>query len=436
MEINSIILAAGKGTRMKSAKPKVVQTILAVEMINLVLKNLSAIGIKNNNVVVGYEQQQVKDVISAKVNYINQEQQLGTGDAIICAKKKMQDLEGITLITCGDTPIVSSETYQKLIDYHLEHKNDLTLLTTKVAKANGYGRIIRNNVDDVLKIVEEKDATAKEKKIDEINTGIYCFDNQKLFKYIDLLDSDNAQQEYYLTDMINIFKQKKQHVGAYLSLDSEELIGVNDLVSLSKASKILQQRINYNHLINGVKIIDPDHTYIGIDVQIGSGTIIEPNNSIFGETIIGENSYLKMSNIITDSKIADNCEIGPMTHLRNGAKIANQCRIGNFVEIKNSTLAKNSKVAHLTYLGDARIGNNVNIGCGVITANYDGVNKHQTIIGNNVFVGSNCNLIAPIKLGDNAIIAAGSTVTDDVEADKFVIARKRQEVKTRRKNEK
>jgi bifunctional UDP-N-acetylglucosamine pyrophosphorylase/glucosamine-1-phosphate N-acetyltransferase len=450
MKINSIILSAGKGTRMQSELPKVVQKVAGYEMINMVLKTMFDAGIRDNCLVLGYKKEEVIKRIDQNFNYdfVVQEEQLGTGHAVLMAKEKLAKNGGITIIVCGDTPLIKVGTIQRLIKKHSNSRNNLTILTAEVDDPTGYGRIIRNDVNNVVGIVEEKEADRQTKLINEINTGIYCFDNDKLFEYIELLDNDNEQAEYYLTDLIKIFNENGERVSGYLTDDAQEIVGVNDLNALVYASTKLHERINYEHLKNGVNIIDPKNTYIGPCVFIGTGTVIEPNTKIMGNSIIGKNCHIGSNNNITDTVlshmvtikdgntisnaiIGSNSSVGPMAHLREDVKIGEECRIGNFVEIKKSKLGNKVAVAHLVYLGNATIGNNVNVGCGVITANYDGVNKYETIIGNDVFVGSNSNLIAPVNIEDGVMIAAGTTVTSDIDREKFVIGRVPQKIKDR-----
>ena len=433
MKINSIILSAGKGTRMKSEKPKVIQKILGYEMINLVLKHLNDANIENNILVLGYKREEIIKVIDGyKYDYVVQEEQLGTGHAVKICKDRLKNEDGITIITCGDTPLIRAETYKQLIQKHNKQKNKMTILTAIVENPTGYGRIIRNEVGLVSAIVEEKDASEKVKMINEINGGIYCFDNKTLFKYIDQIENNNAQNEYYLTDLVKIFNDNNEVVSTYVLKDNKEIVGVNDLNYLEKATTILKNRIFEELSSQGVVIMDRNNTYIGPKVKIGKETIIYPNNVIFGDVIIGEKNILKSGNNIFDSTIGNNNEIGPMTHIRNNSKICDNCRVGNFVEIKNSILDDNTKCAHLTYIGDSEIGKNVNVGCGVITANYDGKNKYKTKIGNNCFIGSNSTLIAPIEIKDNVFIAAGSTISlDEIDEKKLVIARAREVIKER-----
>lgn len=435
MEYYSIVLSAGKGTRMYSEKPKVIHELIDTPMISLVLEELSCAGVTKNNVVVGYKKEEVLNTIIQKfpeVSHVEQKEQLGTGHAVLQLKEKMKNKKGITIITCGDTPLVTSDIFKQLIENHIEQKNNITVLSTKVENPFGYGRIIRDKMNNVMKIVEEKDAQAEEKKINEINSGIYCVDNQLLFENIDKITNNNNQKEYYITDLISIFLSKNLKVGACITMDNESLIGINDLYTLEKATQIFKERINNKHLKNGVKIIDKNNTYIGKDVEIGVGTVIYPNNQLTGKIKIGKNNVLKSGNVIENVIIGDDNQIGPMAYLREETHIHSQNRVGCFVELKKTNFGEGSKVAHLTYLGDTEIGTNSNIGCGVITANYDGQKKAKTTIGNNVFLGSNVNLIAPVVINNNSFIAAGTTVDKNVEEDSFVIGRVRQTSKNKK----
>lgn len=434
MKINSIVLSAGKGTRMKSDKPKVIQPVLGYEMINHVLKALNEAGVTNNLLVVGYKKEEVLASIDSSFNfdYAVQDQQLGTGHAVLITKDKLAMEDGITIITSGDTPLVESETFTQLVEHLKTTDSDLVVLTTKYDNPTGYGRIIRSKDQLVERIVEQKDGNEQELLINEVNTGVYAFDNKKLFKYVEKLDNNNAQNEYYLTDLIALFKQGGERVDAYCIEDNTQVVGVNDLIALEEVNNILRNRINRNLMIEGVQIINSSTTIIGPNVKVGSGTIIYPGNTILGNSEIGSNTILLPNNTIEDSVVGNQTSVGPMSYLRNSTKVADNCRIGNFVELKNTQFGNGSKCAHLTYLGDSQVGENTNIGCGVITANYDGVNKFKTTIGNNAFIGSNVNLIAPVNIGDNAFIAAGTTVTTDIEDEKFVIDRQPVRIKDRK----
>lgn len=435
MKYNSLILAAGKGTRMHSDKPKVIHELIDIPMINLVLTELSRAGINNNNVVVGYKKDEVIAAISedfTDIKYVSQEEQLGTGHAVMQAKEILGNSEGTTIITYGDTPLITSDIFVNLIVNHQEEDNQLTVLSARVREPHGYGRMVYE--DGTLdRIVEQAAVNEKENEINEINTGVYCIDNKLLFSLIDKIDNNNNQNEYYLTDLVEIFKAENLKVGAYCIDEEEAIMGVNDLIALEKATKIFQKRVNLFHQRAGVKFIDSSNTYIGAYVTIGEGTVIYPNNYITENVSIGKNNVLKPGNVIENTVIGDNNQIGPTSYLRGDNVIHDNVRIGCFVELKNVDFGRESKAAHLTYLGDTFVGKNVNIGCGVITANYDGVNKTSTKIGDNAFVGSNVNLIAPLTVGAGTFIAAGTTVTSDVSDDKFVIGRVRQEIKDKKK---
>lgn len=434
MKINSIILSAGKGTRMKSEKPKVIQPVLGYEMVNHVLKALSEAGVTKNTLVVGYKKEEVLASIDSRFNYdyAVQTEQLGTGHAVLVTKDQLAAESGITIVTSGDTPLVTSDTFKSLVAYMSEKNSDLVVLTTKYDDPTGYGRIVRNPDGSLQKIVEQKDADPATLALNEVNTGVYAFDNQKLFKYIEMISNDNAQNEYYLTDLIELFKAGNEQVDAFCTLDNEQVVGVNDLIALEQVNTILRKRINREHMLAGVQIINSDSTFIGPNVEIEAGTIIYPGNVLLGNTKVGSNTVLKPNNTIEDSVIGSNTTVGPMAYLRNEAVVGDNCRIGNFVELKNTKFGNGSKSAHLAYLGDAEVGTNVNIGCGVITANYDGKTKAKTILGDNVFVGSNVNLVAPVTVGDDAFIAAGTTVTTDIDHNKFVIDRVSMRIKEKK----
>ncbi len=318
MKVNSLVLSAGKGTRMKSELPKVVQKVAGTEMINMVLKSLTEAGIEHNVLVVGYKKEEVVNRVDDKyqVSYVKQTEQLGTGHAVKMAKEELEGKKGLTIITCGDTPLITSDTFKNLIKAHQKHNNDLTILTAMMTDPTNYGRIVRDDAGLVKKIVEEKDADERTLAIKEINSGVYCFNNELLFKHVDEIDNNNAQQEYYLPDLVAIFNQNEYRVGAYKTLDLEETYGVNDLLALSNASKILQKRINQAHLLNGVNIIDPDNTYIAPDVVIESGVTIYPGNDISGKTVIKSGVTLLNGNVISDTQIGHNTSIGPNCHLQ------------------------------------------------------------------------------------------------------------------------
>lgn len=408
-EVIAIILAAGKGTRMKSDKSKLVHKIYGKEIVLRSYENTKKAGIDNIIAVVGHLKEQVKDVLKDRVKYVYQEEMLGTGHAVMQAKEFLQGRKGKVVVLNGDVPILRPETIRNLVEKSIANKEYATLLTAIYDNPYGYGRIIRDEGGNVEGIVEEKDATEMQRKIKEINAGIYCFDIEELLKALDSINNDNASGEYYITDVIKIMNDNGLKTGAVIVEDNTEILGVNDRVQLEILTKILRMRINAEHMRNGVTIEDSSTTYIYDDVKIGKDTVIHPNTTIK-----------------SDVEIGDNCEIGPNSYIREGCRLANKVKIGSFVEIKKTIVGEGTKIPHLSYMGDCEIGEKTNIGCGTITCNYDGFNKSKTIIGNNCFIGSNTNLIAPVTVGDNAFIAAGSTITDDVPEYALAIARQRQ----------
>lgn len=438
----ALILAAGQGTRIKSDIPKVLHKVCGKEMVNHVIDTMRKAKIDDVNVIIGKGSELVKEKTSTKnVSYSLQEKQLGTGHAVKSAINFLKDKKGIVGVFCGDAPLIKNETVESLFKSHLDNNNGATLLSSLIQDPTGYGRVIRDNNGEVLKIVEHKDCTKEELLVNEMNSAIYCFDIELLLSSLDKLSDNNSQGEYYLTDVIGILKEEGKKVGA-LVIDYEETIGVNSRVQLAEAEGVLRDRINTKHMINGVTLIDPKSTYIGDDVEIGKDTVIYPNNILEGNTIIGEgvvlypnsrisnsvvlNNVEIQSSVILDSKIGENTTVGPFAYIRPQSIIGNNARIGDFVEIKKSTIGNNTKVSHLTYIGDASVGENCNFGCGTVVVNYDGKTKNETIIGDNSFIGCNTNLVSPVNIGDNTYIAAGSTITNDVNEGELAIARARQ----------
>ncbi len=444
MNFKAIILAAGKGTRMKSKYPKVIHKVCGKEMVNHIIDVSKKSGVKDIVAILGHESEVVKNVLPQDTMIAMQTEQLGTGHAVKMAKQYIND-EDTIVILCGDTPLIKEETLKKLFDYHIENNYKATVLTTKVENPTGYGRVIRDNNEDLLKIVEQKDGNEEELAVNEINSGIYCFEGKMLRESLDLLDNNNAQGEYYLTDTIKILRDKGFKVGAYNGSTIEELMGVNSRVELAKAENLMRKRINEFHLVNGVTIIDTKSTYIESDVQIGQDTIIYPGVMLHGCTQIGEECILGMNTSITNSVIGDyteiksstiidstvgqNTTVGPYAYLRPKSNIGNNVKIGDFVEVKNATIEDNSKASHLSYIGDAHVGKDVNIGCGVVFVNYDGKNKFKSVVKEGAFIGSNSNLVAPVTIEERGYIATGSTITDDVPKASLAIARQRQVVK-------
>ena len=441
MDRYAIILAAGQGKRIKSNLPKVLHKACGKEMVNHVIDTMREAGIDDVNVIIGKGAKLVQDRTSSRnVTYSLQEEQLGTGHAVKCAKAFLDGKSGVVAIFTGDAPLIKASTVKKLIDIHIANNNCATLLTSIVENPTGYGRIVRND-NAVEKIVEHKDCSEDELNITEINAGMYCFDIKNLLDALGKLSNNNAQGEYYLTDVIEIFKSNGEKIGAMVT-NFEETLGVNSRSELAVVENILRKRINTMHVDNGVTIIDPNNTYIGVDVKIGQDTIIYPGNVIEGDTVIGEscviypnsrvnNSIIEegveiQSSVILDSKIGKNTTVGPFAYIRPESNIGNSVRIGDFVEIKKSTIGDNTKVSHLTYIGDAEVGTSCNFGCGTVVVNYDGKKKHKTKIGNNVFIGCNTNLVAPVEVKDNSYTAAGSTITKEVPEGSLAVARARQ----------
>lgn len=408
-DVMAIIMAAGKGTRMKSKNSKLVQKIYGKEMVKRAVENAKKAGIEDVITVVGYQKEQVMNVLGDTVKYAIQEEMLGTGHAVMQAVKFLEGKKGRVLVLNGDVPILRPETINRLLDKSIDNKEAATLLTAIYDDPFGYGRIIRDEGGNIEGIVEEKDATDEQKEISEINAGIYCFDIEALLEALKEIKPNNSQGEYYLTDVIEIIGNKGLKTGAVIVEDNTEILGVNDRMQLQMVTKILQHRINSELMMNGVTIEDINSTYIYDDVKIGMDTVIHPNTTIKSNVEIGED-----------------CEIGPNSYIREGCRIANKVKIGSFVEIKKAIIEEGTKVPHLSYMGDCEIGSGTNIGCGTITCNYDGFKKSKTKIGKDCFVGSNVNFVAPVTIGDNVLVAAGSTVTEDAPTDSLVIARERQ----------
>lgn len=414
--VMSVIMAAGKGTRMKSNKSKLVHKIYDKELVKRVVELAKEVGTDDIVTVVGHLREQVKEVLGNDVKYVYQEELLGTGHAVMQAKKYLEGKKGKVIILYGDVPIIRKETLENLIIKSFKNKEYATLLTAIYENPTGYGRIIRDEGGNIKAIVEEKDANMFEKEIKEINSGIYCFDIEELLSALEELKPNNVQGEYYLTDVIKIMNDKGLKTGAVIVEDNTEILGVNDRAQLELLTRVLRMRINAEHMKKGVTIEDANSTYIHDNVKIGVDTVIHPNTTIKEGVIIGSD-----------------CEIGPNAYIREGCIIGNDVKIGNCVEIKKTIIGNRTKVPHFIYLGDAQVGEDCNIGCGTITCNYDGKNKYKTLIGNRAFIGSNVNLVAPVTIGDDTLIAAGSTITDDVPSGKMGIARQRQINKDRKK---
>ena len=439
--METVILAAGKGTRMKSKLPKVLHKVCGKEMLRHVIDAAKEAGSTREVVVIGNGAELVKEKISG-VEFVLQAEQLGTGHAVLCAKENFANSNGTLMVLCGDTPLFTGELLKNFVDAHENSKVAATVLTAEMPDATGYGRIIREDNGDLKKIVEHKDASDAEKNIREVNAGIYCFDVKKLFSALTQVKNENSQGEYYLPDVLTILKNSGEKIGAVVADDYTQTLGINSRVQLAEAEKVLRQRKNIELMESGVTIIDPASTFIDAEVEVGQDTIIYPNTYLEGKTKIGSDCVIGPHTRFTDMIVGDNVQahfsycheseicdsviLGPYVHIRPGSKISAKVKIGNFVEVKNSNVGEGSKLPHLQYIGDTDMGSGCNIGCGTITVNYDGKKKFRTKIGDNVFVGCNSNLVAPVTVENGAYIAAGSTITDTVPEKNLAIARARQ----------
>lgn len=434
----TIILAAGQGTRMKSDLTKVLHKVGGQPMVGHVVDLTLGLG-SRVVVVVGHQSEKVEKTLNNdELIFVKQKEQLGTAHAVIQAKEYIEEHDGPILILYGDTPLLTRETLKRLVEKQNQSKAGAVVLTAYVENPYGYGRIVRNNNDQIIKIVEEKDADEREKKIKEINSGVYTFDSKLLQEALDNIDCDNAQGEYYLTDAISYINKKGEKVLPVIVNNNEEITGINDRKNLAKAEKIIRKRINDKHMERGVTIIDPDTTYIDKNVEIGPDTIIYPFTFIEGDTrigahsvigphsrivngIIGDGVVLKSNTNIWESEIKEGATVGPFAYIRPGCIIGKDAKVGDFVELKKAYIGQKSKVPHLSYVGDAQIGTGTNIGAGTIFANYDGKNKNQTIVGDSVFIGSNSTLVAPVKIGNKGKTGAGSVVLRDVKDNETVV---------------
>ncbi|GEN55347.1 bifunctional UDP-N-acetylglucosamine diphosphorylase/glucosamine-1-phosphate N-acetyltransferase GlmU [Halobacillus faecis] len=438
----AVVLAAGQGTRMKSKLYKVLHPVCGKPMVQHVVDQLNTLDLQELITVVGFGAEKVQEQLGEDSHYVIQEEQLGTGHAVLQADDILADKEGTTVVVCGDTPLLTGETLQKLLDHHDAQGAKATVLTAHAEDPHGYGRVIRGGNGQVERIVEQKDASEEEQAIQEINTGTYCFDNAMLFDALKNVSNDNVQGEYYLPDVVEILKGQGETISAYQTPEFSESLGVNDRVALSKAEKLMKQRINEQHMRNGVTLVDPEQTYIGPDVTIGRDVVIYPGSVLEGKTTIEDDALIGPHSTITnshvgsettikqsvaaDSKIGSRVQIGPFAHIRPQSSLGDDVKVGNFVEVKKASFGDGSKASHLSYIGDAEVGSGVNIGCGTITVNYDGENKHLTTIEDDAFIGCNSNLIAPVTVGKGAYVAAGSTINQDVPSEALSIARSRQ----------
>lgn len=445
--LDVLILAAGLGTRMRSDVVKVLHKLDGRPLIDHVCRTASELGARNVYVIIGHQGDSVRSAVlkvlePEQVKFAVQAEQKGTGDAVNSARRLLENEDSTLLVLSGDVPTIKPATLDALIEEHYSASAEgaaCTILSVNLPDPTGYGRIVRDNTGQFERIVEQKDATEVEREIKEINAGIYCFDSRKLFSALNDVKNNNAQGEYYLTDVPLILRDADEAVSIYKHNEPSEIEGINNRQQLADLEQLIRREtISRLMLEKGVTFIDPTSAYISADAEIGRDTIIYPNVTIEGSGVVGENCVIRsgtrLSNavignnvevrdncLIMDSSVADQATIGPMAHLRGNAKVQKKAKVGNFVELKKSTLGEGSKASHLTYLGDATIGENTNIGAGVITCNYDGKNKHETHIGSDVKIGSDTMLVAPVKVGDRAVTGAGSVVTKDVEADSLVV---------------
>ncbi len=439
MNCSAVILAAGKGVRMCSKYPKVLHRVAGTPMVAHVVNAVTGAGIDKVTLVVGHQQEMIKALfVGHNLNFATQAEQLGTGHALLQAQPAVQD-DDMVLVVAGDTPLLQTSTLQALIEHHQKNQAIATVLSTKLENPYGYGRIIRDETALFQRIVEEKDASAEEKNICEINSGMYCFQVQEAFNALLSLGSSNAQGEYYLTDILELLIRDKHRVEVFLTDAEDDIYGINNREQLAFAEARMRQRKNREMMLAGVTIIDPPSTFIDAEVEIGMDTTIYPFTIIEGPSRIGEGCEIGPNTRISDSvignhvfiensrikeaQVGDGCNIGPFAYLRPQSVLEEGVKVGDFVEIKKSTIGAGSKIPHLSYVGDALLGKRVNVGAGTITCNYDGKNKWPTVLEDGVFIGSNTNLVAPVKVGKNAVTGAGSTITRDVPANSLGVER-------------
>ena len=438
----SVILAAGMGTRMKSKMPKVLHKVCGKPLSKWVIDASKAAGADKVCAVVGHKAETVKEVLGDVCEFALQAEQKGTGHAVMQAIDVIKNSKGEVVILNGDTPLITAETINKAIEYHKNNGNQATVITAILDDATGYGRIVRDNDGSVLKIVEQKDASEEEKKINEVNSGMYVFDAQSLVYALDKITPNNAQGEYYLTDILEILLSAGKKIGGYAISDNDEIRGINDRVQLNEAEKIMQKRINEYHMRNGVTMRNPESVYIEDGVEIGNDTeicqnvTIKSGTKIGSDCVIGSGSMLDravihdgvdvLSSVILESEVDEGTHVGPFAYIRPNCHVGKEVKVGDFVELKNSNIDDGTKISHLTYIGDSDVGKRVNFGCGTVTCNYDGKKKYRTTIGDDCFVGCNTNFVSPINVGDGVYIAAGSTITEDIPENSLSIARARQ----------
>jgi bifunctional UDP-N-acetylglucosamine pyrophosphorylase/glucosamine-1-phosphate N-acetyltransferase len=430
-----VILAAGQGTRMKSARPKVLHEIAGRPMVNYAIEVANSIGSVRPIVVIGHGADEVKRAIGESVSYALQAPQLGTGHAVLCARDQIDPSSNLVVVLYGDTPLITADTLRRLIDAHVQSAAAVSLITFQPIDPALYGRIIRDDQQRIVDIVEYKEATPAQRAIREVNSGIFCYKTPWLLSHLDQLQPRPGHGELYLTDLVSIAAREGAIV-ANADCDEIEVLGINDRAQLAQAERLMRDRINLRHMLAGVTLIDPATTYIEASVVIGTDTIVYPNTHLRGATAIGRDCTIGPNTIIHDSTIGNECEIvasmlegatledhvdmGPFSHMRKGAYLSAGVHIGNFAEVKDSRLGPGTKQGHFSYLGNADIGADVNIGAGTITCNYDGQKKHKTEIGEGTFIGSDTMLVAPVKIGKGAKTGAGSVVTHDVNDGELV----------------
>jgi bifunctional UDP-N-acetylglucosamine pyrophosphorylase/glucosamine-1-phosphate N-acetyltransferase len=438
----TVILAAGKGKRMKSRLPKVLHRVCGRPMIWHVLSAVRALRPDRILVVLGHGGDEVRRAVGEDAEVVFQEEQLGTAHALLQAEGRLRGFPGEILVLCGDTPLIRSTTLADLVARHRSRGAAATLATARLEDPTGYGRVLRGPAGEVRGIREEKDATGSERGIREVNAGIYCFSTGELFELLAGLTPDNQQGEFYLTDVVARMVERGLVVADYALEDPEEILGVNDRRQLALVEDIMRRRILERLMLEGVTVVDPGATYVDAGVRVGHDTVLYPFTFLEGETEIGAECHIGPGARLVDSRVGDRVtvqysvvlesvveeasQVGPFAHLRPGTHVGRRVRVGNFVEVKKSRLGEGSKVPHLSYIGDATVGGGVNVGAGTITCNFDGRHKWPTVIGEGAFIGSNVSLVAPVEVGPGATVAAGSTITRDVPAGALGLARSRQ----------
>ena len=443
-KVKTVILAAGMGTRMKSEKPKCLHEILGYPMLHYIIEASKKVGCEEICVVIGHKGEMVMEALqdTPGITFVQQKEQLGTGHAVMQASKFIEGEPSDVLVLCGDTPLVQGEVLERLLQVHQMEKNAVTVLSTIVENPTGYGRIVRDAGGNFLYSVEQRDATEAQRKIQEVNSGMYCFQSEALLEALAKIDNQNSQGEYYLPDAVPKIMEAGGRAEAAICEDSAVILGVNDRMQLLEATQIMQKRINRRLMAEGVTLLSMENTYVSPHVRIGRDTVLYPGTFLEGNTHIGEHCVIGpnsrivdctigdhvtiQNSTLLDSTIQDFVNVGPFAYVRPGSVIGPSVKVGDFVEIKNSVIGEGTKISHLTYVGDADVGKNINFGCGTVLVNYDGKEKHRSVIEDHAFIGCNTNLVSPVRVGEGAFIAAGSTITSDVPPDALGIARARQ----------